>query len=208
METITMKRKSLPEDIVMLILAQLPVKSIMRFRCVSKQWHSLLCFSYFRDLHRSIQDAKGNRHFLISLSHDSLDLCLHAISEDNDNKRPTLVGWITSVAGGHRARLAAPPCEGLVCLSVDEQQSVIVIVCLSVARWSASLVPPRTAGRFSTVPSWLWGLIQLPKSTSWCGSSPPRTQTPNCRQGSKTRSARSTHWDLPAGGRWERSPTS
>ncbi|EHA8587930.1 putative F-box/LRR-repeat protein [Cocos nucifera] len=116
-------------------------RAIVRFHCVSKQWRSLLSSSYFHNLHRFVQDAKGNHHFFISPSRDRLDLCLYAIVEENDNiKQATLVGRIANIVGGHRACLAAPPCEGVVCHSVDEKQTMTVcnpttheVVCIPVA---------------------------------------------------------------------------
>ncbi|EHA8592491.1 putative F-box protein [Cocos nucifera] len=116
-----------PEEILLLILERLPLKSIIRFSHLSKQWRSLLSSSSFHDLHRSLHKAEWNRDFLVSLSRDVLDLCLYAITEDDDDdKQAMLVGKIPNVAGGHQARLLPPPSSGLICLSVDEQESVIV----------------------------------------------------------------------------------
>ncbi|KAI3915380.1 hypothetical protein MKW92_001750 [Papaver armeniacum] len=39
------------DDVVCDILSRLPVKSLMRFKCVSKHWLSLIKDPYFRDLH-------------------------------------------------------------------------------------------------------------------------------------------------------------
>ena len=41
----------LPEEVVLQILCRLPVKSLIRFRCVSKIWNSLITTSAFIDSH-------------------------------------------------------------------------------------------------------------------------------------------------------------
>ena len=41
----------LPEEVVLQILCRLPVKSLIRFRCVSKLWNSLITTSAFIDSH-------------------------------------------------------------------------------------------------------------------------------------------------------------
>ncbi|XP_058111356.1 F-box only protein 8-like [Magnolia sinica] len=42
----------LPDDVIILILSKLPVKSLLRFRCVSRLWSSLIFDPYFIEQHR------------------------------------------------------------------------------------------------------------------------------------------------------------
>ncbi|KAI5678737.1 hypothetical protein M9H77_09687 [Catharanthus roseus] len=46
------REKSIPEDIIFNILKELPVKSLLRFKCVCKQWRSITEDPYFVDSHR------------------------------------------------------------------------------------------------------------------------------------------------------------
>ncbi|KAL3503424.1 hypothetical protein ACH5RR_037873 [Cinchona calisaya] len=49
----------LPEDVLAEILVRLPVKSLIRFRCVSKTWRDLINSTYFADMH--LGHGKNNR---------------------------------------------------------------------------------------------------------------------------------------------------
>ncbi|KAL2324768.1 hypothetical protein Fmac_023826 [Flemingia macrophylla] len=45
------KQEGLPHDVVMNILARLPVKSLLRFKCVSKEWLNLIKSPFFTQQH-------------------------------------------------------------------------------------------------------------------------------------------------------------
>ncbi|XP_023918879.1 putative F-box protein At5g42430 [Quercus suber] len=44
-------QRSIPDDVVLNILGRLPVKSVIRFRCVSKSWDSSITTPYFISTH-------------------------------------------------------------------------------------------------------------------------------------------------------------
>ncbi|RXH90692.1 hypothetical protein DVH24_035456 [Malus domestica] len=45
------RRKHIPEEILFEILVRLPVKSLLRFRCVCKSWNTLISSPDFRNAH-------------------------------------------------------------------------------------------------------------------------------------------------------------
>ncbi|KAJ4842163.1 hypothetical protein Tsubulata_037400 [Turnera subulata] len=83
---------SLPLDIVTDILRCLPVKSLLRFRCASQTWRSLVDSSYLVKLHlaRSIEENKLMIVFITTSKGvedgsfiDSVDI--YAVDDDKDN---------------------------------------------------------------------------------------------------------------------------
>ncbi|PIN11152.1 hypothetical protein CDL12_16259 [Handroanthus impetiginosus] len=59
---------NLPEEIIAEILSRLPVKSLLKFRCVSKSWCSLISSEHFIKAHLKIskRDTNLTRHKIIS----------------------------------------------------------------------------------------------------------------------------------------------
>ncbi|KAH1260176.1 F-box/kelch-repeat protein [Glycine max] len=59
----------LPEDLIVEILSWVEVKNLMRFRCVSKSWNSLIFNPTFIKLH--LQRSSQNIHILLTFDQDS-----------------------------------------------------------------------------------------------------------------------------------------
>ncbi|GAU14506.1 hypothetical protein TSUD_250480 [Trifolium subterraneum] len=56
----------LPQEVIMEILLRLPVKSLLRFRCVCKSWHSLISHdSHFATSHFQLSASPTNRIILL-----------------------------------------------------------------------------------------------------------------------------------------------
>ncbi|PIA31556.1 hypothetical protein AQUCO_04900096v1 [Aquilegia coerulea] len=71
----------LPNDIVTNILSRLPVKSVLRFRCVCKFWYSLINNPYFIKMHLN-QTIENNNNTILLRTHQSK---LYSIElDDND----------------------------------------------------------------------------------------------------------------------------
>uniref|UniRef100_A0A7N2MYJ5 F-box domain-containing protein n=1 Tax=Quercus lobata TaxID=97700 RepID=A0A7N2MYJ5_QUELO len=66
------KKEHLPHDIVLNILANLPVKSILRFRCVSKTWDSSITTPSFISTHLNLNN-NNNLAYLISFASTTID---------------------------------------------------------------------------------------------------------------------------------------
>ena len=66
------KKEHLPHDIVLNILANLPVKSVLRFRCVSKTWDSSITTPSFISTHLNLNN-NNNLAYLISFASTTVD---------------------------------------------------------------------------------------------------------------------------------------
>ncbi|KAG2694674.1 hypothetical protein I3760_08G155600 [Carya illinoinensis] len=58
-------KNNLPKDLIIEILLRLPVKSLVRFRCVSKQWFSLISDPRFAKVHFK-RKSDDNQRLLLS----------------------------------------------------------------------------------------------------------------------------------------------
>ncbi|KAM7522691.1 hypothetical protein LguiA_012593 [Lonicera macranthoides] len=105
----------IPEDVVADILSRLPVKSLLRFRCVSNQWRALIGSVDFINLH--LNRAKNNTTIirkgcesLYSINLDSLDNAVTLnYRQLNLNEQSILA---TKIVGS---------CNGLLCLNNSEK---------------------------------------------------------------------------------------
>ncbi|KMS96460.1 hypothetical protein BVRB_9g225150 [Beta vulgaris subsp. vulgaris] len=73
-----------PVDLLPLILVRLPVKSLLRFRCVSKSWNSLITSSYFITAHINHNDA-NNCHALLRCYYLETREDSYALHSDNNS---------------------------------------------------------------------------------------------------------------------------
>ncbi|KAL5803537.1 hypothetical protein ACOSQ4_031842 [Xanthoceras sorbifolium] len=75
---------TLPRELIMNILSRQPVKSLCRFRCISKPWLALINRPGFVKLHLS-QTRGGQRLFLFGKSLCYVDIESISINDDNTN---------------------------------------------------------------------------------------------------------------------------
>ncbi|KAF5474930.1 hypothetical protein F2P56_006782 [Juglans regia] len=109
--------RDFPSDVITDILCQLPVKTLLRFRCVSKHWHSQIDGPDFVQLHLGLSLAtKSNlslilkKWYLYSTEFDSL----HTATELNP---PLNIIWgLTEVFGS---------CNGLLALCNSEEDMAL-----------------------------------------------------------------------------------
>ncbi|KAB1224760.1 hypothetical protein CJ030_MR1G028610 [Morella rubra] len=108
-----MSAKNLPDDVIVEILLRLPVKYVAQFRCVSKQWRSLILDRRFARSH--FQRACGHTQRLLLSStfglgcldiHEPFDVGLAVRELNFPFKQP-----------GRRIRIVGS-CDGLVCVSL------------------------------------------------------------------------------------------
>ncbi|KAJ4843282.1 hypothetical protein Tsubulata_036374 [Turnera subulata] len=121
-----MSGKDFLEELVLDILLRLPMKAIVRFRCVSKSWGTLLSspdfvyksllfdeenkYSHFMVKYRDV----NTRNFVFSLlSHDTLDL---VVTKD----LPNPPGFDYAHNRGLDLQIVGSCCNGLICLGSSE----------------------------------------------------------------------------------------
>nr|XP_016451258.1 PREDICTED: F-box protein CPR30-like [Nicotiana tabacum] len=138
--------KKLPEDVFILILLKLPVKSLIRFKCISKTWYILMQSSTFINLHLNHainakdefivfklsfqEDPFQHKTILSFLFGDDDDDYLTPVSPDLD------VPYLTSTFSSNYDQLIGP-CQGLIALI-----NIVDTVLFNPATRNYRLVPP------------------------------------------------------------------
>lgn len=118
------------EDILVEILTRLPVKSLMRFRCVCKPWHALIAQSYFATKHRSYADkgiSENSSCRLIFSTDPPASIGLEELENFKDGhvvprKLPFAV--ITPRDSVKNIKLVGS-CDGLICVEVDNNHYIV-----------------------------------------------------------------------------------
>ena len=99
---------NIPEDTTFEILSRLPIKSLLRFSCISKRWRSLVS---------SITTQKIKKSKILALSYMKLDvLTFHSIDENGDVKR-VCKPW--KKRSSHKYLKLLGSCNGLLLLQID-----------------------------------------------------------------------------------------
>ncbi|KAI3452957.1 hypothetical protein Pfo_009620 [Paulownia fortunei] len=115
---------NLPQEIIVEILTRLPVKSLLKFRCVSKSWLSLISSSQFVKTHLKISTDNAispNQRIMLTIAnpHFNLKHCsVHSLmfepltvasNIDYPKKNPHRAVWIVGSS------------NGLICIAIDEK---------------------------------------------------------------------------------------
>ena len=80
---ILLQRKDhLPGDVILNILARLPVKSLFRFRCVCKSWDSLITSPYFISTHLNNNNNDHDCGYLLHMP-NAVRYIMHSSSSAN-----------------------------------------------------------------------------------------------------------------------------
>ncbi|XP_056160611.1 putative F-box protein At3g16210 [Syzygium oleosum] len=107
--------KSLPEDIIIELLSRLPVKSLMRFKCVCKGWRSLISDSGFAKWHLQrlkAGDIISSQRILKTYPIETLDY------EALDGGRSMIKFRNPRIDDRTWDPILVGSCDGLVCLAV------------------------------------------------------------------------------------------
>ncbi|KAJ6371607.1 hypothetical protein OIU77_002006 [Salix suchowensis] len=111
------KIPKLPSEIISDILSRLPVKSLVRFKCVSKTWCSLISHPGFAKEHlkRAKEDTNAN-HYKIFLSADPhLSIDPEAFFDADENLLTAQLNFPASYSDRNSRIEILGSCNGLVC---------------------------------------------------------------------------------------------
>ncbi|EOY20387.1 F-box family protein [Theobroma cacao] len=132
---------NLPRDLIIEILSRLPVKSLLRFRCVHRTWLCLLKSSYFITKH--VQNPNNKDHGFLFIKYTDVSgmsrykLLTHDASEVSLDLKIPFPSW-ASVVGS---------CNGLVCLYIDHPFPCTKILLYNPALRVHKIIPESTLSR-------------------------------------------------------------
>ncbi|KAK9287766.1 hypothetical protein L1049_016206 [Liquidambar formosana] len=114
---------SLPTEIIVDILARLPVKTLIRFKCVCKSWRSLIADPHFVQEHldRATKDADTHRRRLLLSTFPLQSINYEAADEDID----AAVMFDFPLKIPNRKAEIVGSCNGLICLLVDSDSIIL-----------------------------------------------------------------------------------
>ncbi|KAK1268302.1 putative F-box protein [Acorus gramineus] len=102
-----------PGEIILEILSWLPANSLLRFKCVSKLWHSLICDPHLRELHHR---SRGLHSLNIAMFHWS-GLTLRSYKLVGDDITCLGRNMFGEDQVGYASQIMS--CEGLICFVWD-----------------------------------------------------------------------------------------
>ncbi|XP_022720055.1 F-box/LRR-repeat/kelch-repeat protein At1g09650-like [Durio zibethinus] len=79
-KSLEIKKDNWPQDLVLSILATLPAKSLLRFKCVSKHWRSMLINPDFVEQHLENQRKKDYPQLVFASTGSKTDIVLESVS--------------------------------------------------------------------------------------------------------------------------------
>lgn len=108
------------EDILVEILTRLPVKSLMRFRCVCKPWRALISQSYFATKHRSYADTENSSSRLILSTNPPTSIRLEELENFKDGLVAATKLDFPVITNPHAEKIKlVGSCDGLICVEVN-----------------------------------------------------------------------------------------
>ena len=121
-----MSRSHIPVEIITDILSCLPVKPLVRFLYVSKQWYAVITSSHFIKMHLN-RSIETNRERTLILKEDNLLPPTHYFSVDfpKDNQFSKAVEIYQPLHDPLYNWNILDHCHGLVCLEKDDEEVLI-----------------------------------------------------------------------------------
>ncbi|KAG8380414.1 hypothetical protein BUALT_Bualt06G0012900 [Buddleja alternifolia] len=121
--------EEIPEDIIEEILSWLPVKSLLKFRCVSKSWRSLISTLRFVQSHLRNSSTTTNlkHHGIITSTYRSYDrklqyCSLHSLLHE---RAIHAVDFDYPITDSNQSVSVVGSCNGLVCLLINRNNFIL-----------------------------------------------------------------------------------
>ncbi|KAL7218726.1 hypothetical protein ACSBR2_011909 [Camellia fascicularis] len=111
----SMSNTCIPEEVLIEILARLPVKSLLRFRSVCKSWYSLITNPSFITTHLNRTKSNHTNKLLIKFKSENQDRCLSFI--DDETFGDEFVKFEYPFQNYNEFFKIIGSCDGLLCLS-------------------------------------------------------------------------------------------
>ena len=155
-EMLSLSSELLPDNVVFDILTRLPVKSLIRFRCVSQSWNSTITNPIFitkhLDLASSLSDINNNGYLLFTLLRNYLPL------DPSSSKEWTTFVYNTNRTLTQISRFEIPLqhfiigfCNGVFCLAANNDDSDEKDLTRSLYLWNPSIRKLKKLDRKSVV---------------------------------------------------------
>ncbi|XP_074298912.1 F-box/kelch-repeat protein At3g23880-like [Silene latifolia] len=108
-----------PLDVILEILVWLPVKSALRFKCVSKEWYNLINTPFFAKLQLNKSLKPDSRHNRILLCNANRSISI--VDDIYDPLKWIKLNWPKDTVTGEDIICIVGSCNGLVCFKVIRQ---------------------------------------------------------------------------------------
>ncbi|KAJ4980874.1 hypothetical protein NE237_031711 [Protea cynaroides] len=126
----------LPEDLIVDLLSRLPVKSLLRFRCVCKLWYALITDPAFVKMHlsRSLVSSSNLSIIFRSLGGPNLNFSefrvseFHSYSDDLDASLQQAVVELNHPFKPPRTCYVVGSCNGLLCVYLRNSEEEILML--------------------------------------------------------------------------------
>ncbi|XP_074298753.1 F-box protein CPR1-like [Silene latifolia] len=106
--------RRVPLDLILEILSLLPAKSILRFKCICKEWYNLIDSPLFTNLHLNKSLEPNSRHNRALFCTSSLRI----VYDINHPLKSTKLYWPSDMILYYRNTDVVGSCNGLVCFKV------------------------------------------------------------------------------------------
>ncbi|CAN4076291.1 unnamed protein product [Withania somnifera] len=126
------RNSNLPQDLIIEILVRLPLKTLLKFRCVSKSWHSLLSNAEFHKTHVdfSMKNPKMTDYTLAAVATVSgLGKICHVYTIHSENSSVTVSKHGCPPKTLYHSAWILGSCNGLICLTTDSFELMLLNPC-------------------------------------------------------------------------------
>ncbi|XP_068642587.1 putative F-box/kelch-repeat protein At1g12870 [Aristolochia californica] len=108
-----------PDEILVQVLIRLPVKSLLRFKCVCRAWRTLISEPFFVEFHLRQQSLIDPQILLLSCAGEVGELCLESLADEGGRLNRKLSAVPVE-------SILTPSCNGLILIHRDYSQCIYV----------------------------------------------------------------------------------